>query len=608
MPASWEIKSGNSVLVGILHVDVTSIAWALGLRSLQIPGQISVVAGLPFDHARNALAMQAIDRGADYLFFLDSDVIPPGDAIVRLMSHNLPIVSGVYHRRSPPIGIPVMQKPAGQWITKYPQNQLIEVDVVGAGCLLIHRSVLERLPPQRHGKHWFAWGVDLKDSAAVTRPWEIMSEDFTFCFKGDAWIAGPQMKRIKQIREGDLVVDHLGDLRRVLGAIRRHYAGDMLKVRSFYMAGVETTPQHKFYIHNDRGTGIVRQLQNQDVDAKECSWVEAKDIRVGDLLVVPKPQMPPTSLAPLTLDVREVIDCRGTKTFPDGKIGYNRTRKTALRIAPSIPISPEFCRLLGYYIAEGFPHAKYGAVNFAFGEQFQEDVEDCRYLLKKVFGADSSVSTGAGSSRVTSSSKLLGLLFSELCGHGAYKKKLPYFWSSLDRECLRNLIRGYWAGDGSYNDSNFFGMSTMSKRLSREVQAALLRLGVLCGLSFRDNQYGTVSLMSIPHAMTSRFGKLVEFDCAEKNPDGHQYYIETPTHFLVEVREIETVPHDGWVYNLKVEETESYTANGVGVHNCMWAKDHGYKVMVDTGVQCRHVGFSQAIYGGFQALESHPVG
>lgn len=182
MPGSWELKQHHSVLVGVLHVDTTTIAWALGLRNLIIPaGGILPLAGMPFDHARNVAAMRALESGVDWLFFLDSDVIPPRDAILRLASHGLPIVSGVYCRRSPPVGVPVMMKPIGQWVTTYPPNSLIEVDVVGAGCLLIHRSVLEKLPPQRPGYHWFDWRVNMHGVPGIEQIGETLSEDFTFC-------------------------------------------------------------------------------------------------------------------------------------------------------------------------------------------------------------------------------------------------------------------------------------------------------------------------------------------------------------------------------------------------------------------------------------------
>jgi hypothetical protein len=56
MAGAWEYKHQNQVLVGILHTDLTSIAWALGLRNLQIPGKILPVSGMPYDHSRGTFS------------------------------------------------------------------------------------------------------------------------------------------------------------------------------------------------------------------------------------------------------------------------------------------------------------------------------------------------------------------------------------------------------------------------------------------------------------------------------------------------------------------------------------------------------------------------
>ncbi len=178
MPGAWEVANNNSVLCAILHTDVTTVGWAFGLRNLQIPGSILPLAGMPYDMARNVACQEALKNGFTYVFMYDSDVIAPRDAVLRLMSHNKPIVSGLYCRRSPPAGVPVMIR-NGQWVTNFPKRSLIEVDMVGAGCLLIHRSVLEKLPHNsRPGKPWFDWQVDM---AGHVPEGEAVSEDFRFC-------------------------------------------------------------------------------------------------------------------------------------------------------------------------------------------------------------------------------------------------------------------------------------------------------------------------------------------------------------------------------------------------------------------------------------------
>lgn len=175
MAGAWERQ--ETAIGVILHTDTVTLDWAFGLRQLDFPGRFVGLAGMPYDHARNQGCQIALDAGVDWLFFLDSDVKVPPDGVRRLMSRRKKIISGVYHRRSPPHGVPVMLK-GGKWITEYPKDKVIDVDLVGAGCLLIHTSLLRELPPQREGKHWFDWRVDRQ---SLDPPGTAMSEDFTFC-------------------------------------------------------------------------------------------------------------------------------------------------------------------------------------------------------------------------------------------------------------------------------------------------------------------------------------------------------------------------------------------------------------------------------------------
>ncbi len=177
MSGAWEIQP--QVLVVILTKETVTTAWSFGFKNLQIPGTYTGLSGMPFDHARNVGCQKLLELGWDYLFFLDDDVIPPPDAILRMMAHKQPIVSGIYYRRNSPI-FPVMLRNTDsgrQWITEYKIPDLIEVDFVGAGCLLIHRDVIANLPPINQKCRWFEWRCDREDLPNEQR----MSEDFTFC-------------------------------------------------------------------------------------------------------------------------------------------------------------------------------------------------------------------------------------------------------------------------------------------------------------------------------------------------------------------------------------------------------------------------------------------
>ena len=156
----WKEGNGVDMTIGIPHTGVTSIAWAMAFKQLQTPQRVKYItlSGQPVDQARNAIVDNA---EGSHIFFLDSDVVCPPDTIARLMKHNLPIVSGLYYRRANPMQgnqpIPGVYKWFPQEITPYGMGghrailqwkpgELLEVDVAGAGCLLVKREVFQKIP------------------------------------------------------------------------------------------------------------------------------------------------------------------------------------------------------------------------------------------------------------------------------------------------------------------------------------------------------------------------------------------------------------------------------------------------------------------------------
>lgn len=179
MPGAWELER-PSVLIGVLSAkDMVPIKWAYHLRNLRLPGshQIATLSGMTYDHARNSAVNNMLQGGYKWLMFIDDDTCVPSDAFERLSSHNLDIVSGLYYRRSQPIGHPVMlrETPQGtQFIDNFRPGEMVEADLVGAGCMLIHRRVFEQLS-QTLGNRWFRWMME------SDKPNERCSEDFFFC-------------------------------------------------------------------------------------------------------------------------------------------------------------------------------------------------------------------------------------------------------------------------------------------------------------------------------------------------------------------------------------------------------------------------------------------
>lgn len=171
MPGWWE-GGGGSVLTAILTRESAASQWASGLRRLSLPPGLEpiLISGRPYDDARNHAAQLAIEEKCSWLFFIDDDVVPPPDAFFKLSAHKKDIVSGLYLRRHPPV-VPCMQVNY-KWVTTFSFPALLEVDFVGAGCLLISTEVFKKMK-----RPWFEWRCDRPDLPETER----LSEDFAFC-------------------------------------------------------------------------------------------------------------------------------------------------------------------------------------------------------------------------------------------------------------------------------------------------------------------------------------------------------------------------------------------------------------------------------------------
>lgn len=97
--------------------------------------------------ARNAIHNTFCnDSRCEYLFMLDSDVMPQPDIIDRLLAHHLPVVGGWYKKKDN--GAPVVYDydytddgGIARWnIRQQPGTGLEKVDAAGAGCWLMRRD------------------------------------------------------------------------------------------------------------------------------------------------------------------------------------------------------------------------------------------------------------------------------------------------------------------------------------------------------------------------------------------------------------------------------------------------------------------------------------
>lgn len=167
----------KKILIAVPCMDMVHASFAQSLASLNKVGQCMVnfsVGSLIYD-SRNKLAAKAMKEEADYILWLDSDMVFSPDLLEKLIDDDKDMVSGIYFRRTSP-WTPVIFKDSElkdsrlEWTdyVEYPKETLFKVAGAGFGCVLMKTDILFDMVG-RFGD-WFS-------------PLYNSGEDLSFCYR-----------------------------------------------------------------------------------------------------------------------------------------------------------------------------------------------------------------------------------------------------------------------------------------------------------------------------------------------------------------------------------------------------------------------------------------
>jgi hypothetical protein len=134
---------------------------------------------VPHDRARNRIMRHFLGTGqATHLLMIDSDMVPPADALSRLLSHDKGFVTGITPSLADAGGtahiVDFCFAPAApgdpRLVPVARHSGLREIHRCTSGCMLLHRSVVETLDPP-----WFCFQFN-DDGTEIA-----VSEDVAFC-------------------------------------------------------------------------------------------------------------------------------------------------------------------------------------------------------------------------------------------------------------------------------------------------------------------------------------------------------------------------------------------------------------------------------------------
>ncbi len=401
------------------------------------------------------------------------------------------------------------------------------------------------------------------------------------------------LKQIKDITNNDYVYTHKMRFKKVDKSLKREYSGRIFQIRPYYFReGIKVTPEHPFYIiktyKNCPSRNSFCMPSCSHLKHKGCrrlffrnyhpQWVQAKDIEINDIMVYPR-------FNKQTIDKGYIhIDRLLPKgfVFKKWKIGYPASR--TFFIKNKINVDKDFCRLTGYFLSEGYTNSR-DCVSFCFLENEKAYIKDVIGLMKKIFGVKLSkkqTKKGVKGVELIFYSKVLFEMFSHLFYTNtkikrAHSKCLPNWMLILPFEKQAEIIKGWWRGDTGY---------TSSCILMNQMKVLLLRLGIVPSITSESSQkhkrrgkhfIGTREIFS--RHSSFHFSNLSFFEDKfyllkdssfrkfKTKRDSRHGWVDDK-YIYMPVRQILQEAHQGYVYNLEVDDDNSYVCDFALVHNC----------------------------------------
>lgn len=469
-----EFQHSPKVAIGIPTIGLTdsqvvsNLPWLLqrSWAELGFNNVLPIIAPRNIVHiGRSMIVSTAITYGAEYLMFLDDDMLVQDNTIVRLYNHQKDFVSALAFKRTEP------------YFPCFAKGTLVETN---DGCV-----------------------------------------------------------KIEEIDKGDLVKTHTGRFKRVIGTSKtRTGKGENDKLvwvstnnNDKNIAILRSTPEHPYYV-----------LRN---NTKQ--WIRAMELTTKDLMLYP-------------YDKKKSVVVFDYSTYRDRKIHKE------------INADEDFARFLGLYLAEGCSDEQ--QLRFSFNKKEKEYIKFVSGIIKEYFDGKPSIMNNKDSSSTTIAitRKGIGNNFNEWFGVGANNKHIPEFVFEWDTRNKLSFLMGYLQGDGYIKNPKECGVrfTTASKKLADDVRRLCHGSGLKIGkiYCYKDNKTSwnnrIINSNDSYNGVISARSWYKLLDILDGKNIGE--YIAIP----IARKEIKQNHHVRYVYNLEVEDDNSYIVNSSAVHNCMF--------------------------------------
>lgn len=391
------------------------------------------------------------------------------------------------------------------------------------------------------------------------------------CFLADQPVYGEMgVKPISAIKPGEMVLSGSNRFRNVNNLQIRDYNGEMIRISAWGVEDIICTPEHPLLVRRvercetARGVwqesisveffkaGDLRRQKYHRTYSSKRSQDRSSKRRYGYYLCVKRLDGPGIA----GIDIGPFIARDGTLQIVDGVItsltysrdGYRTTKAVGLPLR--LPLDSELLWICGLWLAEGSLKSNESLEFTLCSDElpFAERIRD--YFDRFGLSTRISIREDRHVIDVSVNSGYFSRIFDGLFGHGFDKKRISNDWLfGLSREQASMLLEGLLDGDAKRTDRTSY-LKLCNETLVWQARFLLTAIG----------QYSAIT--PIPNNNSDNIGYTIR-----KRESGHCYYDWDDTYVYLPIYNIDSESHNGQVYNIEVDEDNTYNI-GVIVHNC----------------------------------------
>jgi len=404
------------------------------------------------------------------------------------------------------------------------------------------------------------------------------------CFDGDTKIFTDRgLRNIRDLAVGDLVLTHKGRFKPIVKT-RSKKATNIYKINSYFNRKFSyVTGEHPFYNENNE-------------------WQCLEDVPEGSRLCV-LPKNITFTEEQQKIDLLQDIKPNNfkIKQNADGTI-YQNDRRFKTPHNRFINVDYDFGKFIGLYMSEGWVNKKQTNLSFSFNYKTELNtwIGDLENYINETFGVNTCKTYSQRNSNsgilLFSSPIIIPLIKKIVDGSYSYDKRLSkYAYYIANKHFLRGVLDGIFIGDGCLKKQYDKIITITSLDMIYDIKYILSilgngynsiceknnkKFGTIQGRQVSLHQQYSLKMLRTANKEVKNVSDLIEnniavdtFETLYKNkyPRKSSYskkYNNTADFFTSQLLTKEKIEDEIEVFNISVEEDESYVTEHFVVHNC----------------------------------------